>query len=104
MEYGYSILMGAFGAALLLYAGLMALTGDSGLLPRSYASKQKGKRYVRQVAKALAVAALAPLVSAWVGLRGESAIGWALLVLVSGFCVCIPLGVRVMQDDEEDSP
>ena len=26
MEYGYSILMGIFAGALLLYAGLMALT------------------------------------------------------------------------------
>ena len=28
MEYGYSILMGIFSAAILVYAGLMALTKD----------------------------------------------------------------------------
>ena len=33
MEYGYSILMGIFAGALLLYAGLMALTKDYKMLP-----------------------------------------------------------------------
>ena len=98
MEYGYSILMGAFGAALLLYAGLMAWSGDPGLLPKSCAAREKSKRYVRQVAEVLALAALAPLVSAAVALRGEEAVGPAVLVLVTGFVVCIALGVRIMQD------
>ena len=35
MEYGYSILMGIFAGALLLYAGLMALTKDYKMLPYS---------------------------------------------------------------------
>ena len=102
MEYGYSILMGIFGAALLLYAGLMVWTGDVALLPKSHAGERKDKAYVRQVGKAVAIAALAPLVSAGVALRGEEAIGSAMLVLVTGFIVCIPLGVRVIQDDEEN--
>ena len=33
MEYGYSILMGIFSAAILVYAGLMALTKDYKMLP-----------------------------------------------------------------------
>ena len=33
MEYGYSILMGIFAAAILLYAGIMALTKDYKMLP-----------------------------------------------------------------------
>ena len=33
MEYGYSILMGVFAAALLIYAGMMALFKDYKMLP-----------------------------------------------------------------------
>ena len=33
MEYGYSILMAAFAAAILFYAGLMAIFKDYKMLP-----------------------------------------------------------------------
>ena len=49
MEYGYSILMGIFAAAILLYAGLMALTKDYNILPlrsRQSVHPKDPKRYM----------------------------------------------------------
>ncbi len=70
MEYGYSILMLIFAGAILLYAGLMALTKDYRLLPmRAQVSvkPKKPKLYMARLAKAVALAALSPLLSALVG-------------------------------------
>ena len=57
----FSILMLCFAAALLLYAGLLALTKDYKLIPRSYAVKVKDKRaYVLNFAKVIALTAVPP--------------------------------------------
>ncbi len=99
MENGYSILMVLFALALLLYAALIGLTRDVGLIPKMGAVKVKNpKRYAWQFAKTLACVALAPVVSALAGLRYGPGIGT--LVLVPAMVVAIRRGIRFMRDVE----
>ena len=84
MEYGYSVLMGIFALMLLLYAGLMALTRDYKILPlRAQVSvKPKNeKKYMLQMAKAVALTALAPALSALAGLFSLALAG---VILIAG--------------------
>ncbi len=100
MEYGYSILMGCFSAALLLYAGLMALTKDYKMLPfraRVSVKPKDEKRYMTQLAKAVALAALAPALSALVGLWNKAT---ALIVWVAAEAFLIWLGTKFMKNVE----
>ena len=58
----YSILMFCFSGALLLYAALLALTKNCGLIPRSYAAREKDKKaYAVTVAKIVALTAIPPV-------------------------------------------
>ena len=98
MEYAYSILMGIFSVALLLYAGLMALTKDYKMLPfraRTSVKPKNPKKYTTQLSKAVALVALAPLLSALAGLWNMIA---ALIVLILSAVVFIWLGTRIMRD------
>ena len=57
----FSILMLCFSGALLLYAGLLALTKDYNLIPRCYASRVKDKKtYAVNLAKVIALTAVPP--------------------------------------------
>lgn len=57
----FSILMLCFSGALLLYAGLLALTKDYRLVPRGYAAEVKDKRaYAANLAKVIALTAVPP--------------------------------------------
>lgn len=57
----FSILMLCFSGALLLYAGLLALTKDYNLIPRGYASRVKDKKtYAVNLAKVIALTAVPP--------------------------------------------
>ncbi len=57
----FSILMLCFSGALLLYAGLLALTKEYKLIPRGCATKVKDKRaYTVNMAKAVALTAIPP--------------------------------------------
>ncbi len=97
MDYGYSILMGIFSAAILLYAGLMAVTKSYRILPARATQSVKPKdekRYVAQLAKAVAAAALSPAVSALTGIWNVIA---ALIVLVVSGIFFIWLGTRIMR-------
>ena len=100
MEHGYSILMAIFAGAILLYAGLMALTGDYKMIPyrsrQSYTPKDP-KRYARQLAKVIALVAAAPAVSALVGLLNVPA---ALAALIVSAVVLIWLGTKLMRGVE----
>ena len=54
MEHGFSILMFFFAGALLLYAGLMALTKDYKMLPyraRQSVKPKNSEKYMVQLAK-----------------------------------------------------
>lgn len=100
MENVYPILMGVFGVALLIYAGLMALTKDYKMLPlRSRASvKPKDeKRYATRLAKVIALVALSPLLSALIGLWNTVA---AVIALFASMIVFIWLGTRIMRGVE----
>lgn len=100
MEYGYSILMGIFAGLILIYAGLMALTKDYKMLPfraRVSVQPKDEKRYMKQLAKAVALVALAPALSALTGLWNMIA---ALIVLVVSAIVFIWLGTKIMRGVE----
>ena len=97
MEYGYSILMGIFAAALLLYAGLMALTKDYKMVPyhaRQSVKPKDPKAYAAGLAKAVALAALAPALSALAGLWNAVA---AVAMLLAGLALFLWLGARLMR-------
>ena len=100
MEYGYSILMGIFAGLILIYAGLMALTNDYKMLPfraRVSVQPKDEKRYMKQLAKVVALVALAPALSALTGLWNMIA---ALIVLVVSAVVFIWLGTKIMRGVE----
>jgi hypothetical protein len=100
VEYGYSILMGIFTAALLLYAGLMAWTKEYRLVPfRARASvKPKNVRaYMTGLAKVVALVAAAPALSALCGLWSMIA---APIVLIVGMIVFLWIGTRIMKGVE----
>jgi hypothetical protein len=98
MEHGYSILMGLFSAALLIYAALMAVTKDYDLLPyraQVSVSPKDPELYMVKLAKCVALTALAPALSALVGLWNNLA---AFVVLVAGIVFFLWLSVRIMKD------
>lgn len=100
MEYGFSILMFFFSAAILLYAGLMAWTKDYKILPfraRVSVKPKNPKRYMTQFAKVTALVAAAPLLSGLVGLWNLLA---ALIVLIVGFVAFIWIGTKIMKNVE----
>lgn len=100
MEYGYSILMGIFAGLILFYSGLMALTKDYRMLPlraRVSVQPKDEKRYMKQLAKVVALVALAPALSALTGLWNIIA---ALIVLVVSAVVFIWLGTKIMRGVE----
>ena len=100
MEYGYSILMGIFAGLILIYAGLMALTKDYKMLPfraRVSVQPKDEKRYMKQLAKVVALVALAPALSALTGLWNMMA---ALIVLIVSAVVFIWLGTKIIRGVE----
>ncbi|WP_405340380.1 hypothetical protein [Ruminococcus sp.] len=100
MDEGYSILMALFAVAILCYAGLMAIFKDYKMLPyraRVSVQPKDEKRYMVQLSKVVALVALAPLLSALVGLWNIFA---ALIVLIAAAVVFIRLGTKLMRDVE----
>lgn len=100
MEYGYSILMSVFSAAILLYAGLMALTKNYKILPVRATQSVKPKdekRYMTQLAKVVALVALPPALSALTGLWNIPA---AVAVLLASAVLFIWLGTKIMKGVE----
>ena len=100
MEYGYSILMSVFSAAILLYAGLMALTKNYKILPVRATQSVKPKdekRYMTQLSKVVALVALSPALSALAGLWNMTA---ALVVLLVSAVLFIWLGTKIMKGVE----
>ena len=88
----FSILMFCFSGAILLYAGLLAVTKDYNLIPRNYTTNPKDKRaYTLALAKVLAVTALAPLSG---GIYGLFNVPLGLVMLLVDFPVCIWIGIH----------
>lgn len=93
-------MMGIFAGLILIYAGLMALIKDYRMLPlraRVSVQPKDEKRYMKQLAKVVALVALAPALSALTGLWNMIA---ALIVLVVSAIVFIWLGTKIMRGVE----
>ena len=85
--------MFCFSGALLLYAGILGLTGDiTMVLKHGVAKIDNPKAYARKVAKILALTALAPALAGAVGLFSAIA---GIIMLVVGFVGFIWLGVKI---------
>lgn len=100
MDNGYSILMALFAGAILCYAGLMAIFKDYKMLPyraRTSVKPKDEKRYMVQLSKVVALVALAPLLSALVGLWNMLA---ALIVLIAATVFFLWLGTKIMRGVE----
>ena len=100
MEYGYSILMGIFAAAILVYAGLMAIFRDYNMLPyraRNSVKPRNEKLYMIQLAKIVALVALSPALSALTGLWNIPA---AVAVLIVTMILFLWLGTRIIKRAE----
>ena len=98
MEYGYSILMGIFAGAILLYAGLLALTKDYKMLPiraRQSVKPKDPRRYAAQLAQVIALVSLSPALSALAGLWSMTA---ALILLPVSMVLLIWLGTSFMKN------
>lgn len=100
MEYGLSVLMFCFSGALLLYAGLLALTKDYRMLPyraRQSVRPKNPKAYAARLAKVIALTALAPALSGLAGLWSPIA---AAAVLIGGLVLFLWLGTKLMRGVE----
>ncbi len=101
MEYGYSIIMGIFAGAILLYAGIMAISKDYTILPlrvRVSVKPKNPKKYTTQLAKIIALVACAPALSALVGLWNVAA---AAIVLICAVIFFIWLGIKIVPFDKD---
>lgn len=90
--------MAIFAGALLLYAGLMALTKDYKMLPwrfRQSVQPENPKEYTTQLAKVVALVAASPALSALAGLWNGIA---AFVVLIVSMILLIYLGCKIMKD------
>lgn len=94
----FTILMFIFSGAILLYAGLMALTKDYKILPirsRQSVNPKDKKRYTVQLSKAIALVAVVPALSGIVGIWSGIGAG---IVFVAGLIVTVWLGTKIMKD------
>ena len=99
MEYAFYFVTLGLGVGLLLYAGLLRLTQDVRLIPRSYGVKLKDpKAYARTVAHILCFLALALLTGAWVGFYAGHLAG--LLALAAALALAIWLCVRLWRSSQ----
>ncbi len=97
MEHAFSILMFCFAGALLLYGILLIATKDPGLIPRSDSAEMKDKKaYATQLGKIICATALAPLTSGLIAWNGQH-FGYAIIMLVVGFVVCIWEGTKMIK-------
>lgn len=86
-----------FSGAILLYAGILALTKDYKMLPyrsRVSVKPEDPKRYALQLSKVIALVALAPALSGLVGFWNFPA---AFAVLIVGTAVLLAAGTRLMR-------
>ena len=92
----FCILMLIFAGAILLYAGLLALTKDYGLIMRGYSTQPKDKKaYTMAFAKMMAVVAMSPLSAAFYGYFNVTL---GIVALPLSMVVCIWLGTQFFRD------
>ena len=93
----YTILMLLFAGAILLYAGLMAITKDYNMLPyraRQSVQPKDKKQYAFQLSKAIALTAFAPALSGLAGIWSDVGAG---IVFVAVLILSIWLGTKLMK-------
>jgi len=98
MDNGFSILMFIFGAAMLLYAAIMAITKNYNMLPyraRVSVKPKDPKKYMTQLAGAVALAAVPILLGGAVGLWNVLA---GLAVMIVGMVACLYLATRIVKN------
>ena len=87
-----AIIMFVFSGAILLYAGVMALSRDINMIPRSHAAKVRDKKaYALKVAKVLAIVAISPALTGVAALFSSVA---AAIVFIVSLVACIWVGVK----------
>lgn len=97
MESAFSILMFIFSAALLLYAGLMAITKDYNLLPyrsRVSVKPKNPKKYMVQLAKIVALVAAMIAVGAAIALWNAAA---GAVVMAVGVVAALWCGTKIIK-------
>ena len=97
MDQGFSILMFIFAAVLLLYAAIMAITKDYNMLPykATVSVKPKNpKKYMVQLAKIVALVALAIAAGAAVALWN---MGVGAIVLIAGVIAALWGGTTIIK-------
>ena len=93
--------MFCFAGALLLYGVLLIATKNIGLVPKSDAAEIKDKKaYAKQLGKILCATSLAPLTSGLIAWNGQH-FGYAMIMLVVGFVICIWEGTKMMKMPSE---
>ena len=98
MEYGYSILMGIFSLVLLIYAAIMAISKNYEMLPyraKVSVNPKDPELYMTRLAKVIALVALAPALSAIIGLWNK-AVAFIILILLT--ILFIWKGTKMMED------
>ena len=89
-----------FAGAILLYAGLLAITKDYNLLPiraRISVKPKNPKQYTVQIAKAVALTSLSPILAAVTTIWSEFA---ALFVLLIVMVICLYLSTKIVKVEE----
>ena len=97
MERAFSILMFIFSGALLLYAGLMAVTKDYNLLPyrsRVSVKPKNPEKYMVQLAKIVALVAAMIAVGAAIALWNAAA---GAIVIVVGVVAALWCGTKIIK-------
>ena len=97
MDHAFSVLMFVFAGLLLAYAALMACTKNAGMLPRRAAASVKPKnpeKYMTQLAKAVALTALAVGAGAAVALWIEAA---GAAVMLTGVAAALWFSTRLIR-------
>ena len=88
-----------FSGAMLIYAGIMAVTKDLNMLQRRYresAEMKDKKAYAVKLAKILAITAAAPALGGLVGFLSPLA---GSIVIIAALPLCIWLGVHITRND-----
>ena len=97
MEEGFSYLMFAFAALLLLYGLMMMATGDYKMIPHWQARSVKPtKAYARRLGLIIVICAGAPALGGLVGLFAGPGIG--AIVMVAALVFCLWLATKLIKD------
>ena len=99
MDNGFPILMLIFAAALLLYATILAITKDYKMLPyraRVSVEPKNPKKYAVQLAKVIALTALAIAVGAAVSVWNMAA---GAVLMIAGVIAALWAGTKIVKNE-----